>query len=38
MKEIIVIETENSKKVRTFLEQEQINYQAYYEGESEEEY
>ncbi|CAJ0906334.1 11998_t:CDS:2 [Entrophospora sp. SA101] len=38
MKEIIVIEVENSQKVRTFLEQQQINYQTYHEGESEEEY
>ena len=38
MKEIIVIEAENSQKVRTFLEQQQINYQTYHEGESEEEY
>ncbi|RHZ36207.1 hypothetical protein [endosymbiont GvMRE of Glomus versiforme] len=38
MKEIIIIEVENSQKVRTFLEQEQINYQTYHQGENEEEY
>ena len=38
MKEIIIIETENSQKVRNFLNQEQINYQTYREGESEEDY
>ena len=37
MKEIIIIEAENSQKVRNFLNQEQINYQTYREGESEEE-
>jgi hypothetical protein len=38
MKEIIIIETENSQKVKNFLNQEQISYQTYHEGESEEEY
>ena len=38
MKEVIIIEAESSQKVRNFLNQEQINYQTYHEGESEEEY
>ena len=38
MKEIIIIETENSQKVKNFLNQEQISYQIYHESESEEEY
>ena len=38
MKEIIIIETENSQKVKNFLNQEQINYRIYHESESEEEY
>jgi hypothetical protein len=38
MKEIIIIETENSQKVKNFLNQERISYQTYHEGESEEEY
>jgi hypothetical protein len=37
MKEIIIIEAENSQKVKEFLAQEQINYQTYQENEKEEE-
>ena len=38
MKEIIIIETQNGKKVKEFLEQEHENYKVYQEAESEEEY
>ena len=33
MKEIIIIETHNGKKVKEFLEQEHENYKVYYENE-----
>lgn len=38
MKEIIIIETQNGKKVKEFLEQEHENYRVYQEAESEEEF
>ena len=38
MKEIIIIETQNGKKVKEFLEQEHENYKVYQEAESEEEF
>ena len=38
MKEIIIIETQNGKKVKDFLEQEHENYKVYQEAESEEEF
>jgi len=37
MKEIIIIETQNGKKIKDFLEQEYENYRVYQEAESEEE-
>ena len=33
MKEIIIIETQNGKKVKEFLEKEHENYKVYYENE-----
>jgi len=33
MKEIIIIETQNGKKIKQFLEQEHENYKVYYENE-----
>ena len=33
MKEIIIIETQNGKKVKQFLEREHENYKVYYENE-----
>ena len=38
MKEIIIIETRNGKKVKEFLEKEHENYKVYQEAESEEEF
>ena len=38
MKEIIIIETQNGKKVKDFLEKEHENYKVYQEAESEEEF
>jgi hypothetical protein len=37
-KEIIIIETQNGKKIKRFLEKEQENYRVYQEAESEEEF
>ena len=33
MKELIIIKTENSERVRNFLNKEQINYEVFYEKE-----
>ncbi|MCE8162859.1 MAG: hypothetical protein I3273_01165 [Candidatus Moeniiplasma glomeromycotorum] len=38
MKEIIIIETQNGKKIKEFLEKEHENYRVYQEAESEEEF
>jgi hypothetical protein len=37
MKEIIIIETDNSNKVRSLLSKEKINYQVFYEKEQDKE-
>jgi len=37
MKEVIIIETHNGKKIKEFLEKERENYQSYQETENEEE-
>ena len=38
MKEIIIVETHNGKKVKEFLEKEHENYKVYQEAENKEEY
>ena len=38
MKEIIIVETQNGKKIKDFLEREHENYKIYQEVENEEEF